>query len=357
MATPKLQRWMDLLAALLRRHYPVTFDDLRREVPAYSGGTPDTVRRMFERDKDDLRSFGVPIETVMEDGDVKGYRLRPREFYLPYLSVVDEERRTEPRKVDRDGFRALERLTFTADELSAVADGARQVLALGDETLAAEVRSALRKLAVDLPMDGVEEAASRVALVPSAPPPDERVLDALAGALERRKRVTFDYEAVATGTAGPRTVEPLGLYFLSHHWYLAAREPGETLVKNFRVSRMTNAVANGARPGTPDFDRPDGFDLRRHARQRNAWELGDGTWVEAVVAFAAGSGAADAAARLGAAVPGEPEQRRYEVRRLDSFVRWLLPLAGHATPVSPPELVSAWREAARDTLALYGGAA
>jgi hypothetical protein len=56
-------------------------------------------------------------------------------------------------------------------------------------------------------------------------------------------------------------------------------------------------------------------------------------------------------------VPGEPQQRRYEVRRLDSFVRWLLPLAGHATPVSPPELVSAWREAARDTLALYGGAA
>lgn len=356
MAASKLQRWMDLLAALLRRHYPVTFDELRQEVPAYTGAAPETVRRMFERDKDDLRQFGVPIETVMEDGEVRGYRLRSRDFYMPYLAVVDAERRTEPVRVNRDGYRNLELLAFTSDELAAIADGARQVLHLGDDDLAGDARSALRKLAVDLPMDGVEQASS-VSVVPATARHADGALDELAGAMERRKLVSFDYASVATGAVTRRTVEPLGLFFLSHHWYLAAREPGEVAVKNFRVSRMTNARANRSRPGTPDFARPEGFDLRVHARQRNAWELGDGNWMDAEVAFASRSGAADAAARLGAEVPDAPTHRRYQVRRLDAFVRWLLPLAGQVIPIAPPELVDAWQQTRRDTLALYGGAA
>ncbi len=38
-----------------------------RDVPKYSmrGKSDATVMRMFERDKDELRSFGVPIETVV----------------------------------------------------------------------------------------------------------------------------------------------------------------------------------------------------------------------------------------------------------------------------------------------------
>ncbi len=356
MAGTRLQRWMDLLAALLRRRYPVTFDELRQDVPAYSG-TPESVRRMFERDKDDLRQFGIPIETVREDGDVLGYRLRARDFYMPYLAVVDAERRTEPARVNRDGFRGLELLAFTADELAAIAEGARQVLHLGDDDLAGDAGSALRKLAVDLPMDGVEHASSRERVVPATARHDEAVLDELADAMERRKRVSFDYASVATAAMTHRTVEPLGLFYLSHHWYLAAREPGEELVKNFRVSRMTSAHANGHRPGSPDFDRPQGFDLRMHARQRNTWELGDGNWLEAVVAITSRSGAADAAAQLGAEVPGEAAQRTYQVRRLDAFVRWMLPLAGQVTPISPPELIEAWHDAVRDTLALYQGTA
>jgi predicted DNA-binding transcriptional regulator YafY len=185
----------------------------------------------------------------------------------------------------------------------------------------------------------------------------ESVLEMLIDAIGRRKRVSFDYVAVATGATARREAEPLGVFFLCHHWYLAAREPGETLVKNFRVSRMASPTMNETEPGTPDFERPAGFDLREHAHQRKNWELGDGNWMNAVVAFSGHSGAADAAASIGAEVPGAPGQRMYEVRRVDAFVRWLLPLAGQAEPVSPPELVSAWRDAMDRTLALYGGAA
>ncbi|HET9605127.1 MAG TPA: WYL domain-containing protein [Gemmatimonadales bacterium] len=356
MAGKKLQRWMDLLAELLRRHSPVTLEQLREEVPGYAGGNDATVRRMFERDKDELRSFGVPIETVGPEGQSAGYRLRRRDFYLPYLSVIDAEHRTSPARIKAYGYRDLGELAFTADELRVIADGARQALRLGDPDLEAELRTALRKLAVDLPMDGVEQVSQSTVVVPAGRE-NESVLEMLIEAIGRRKRVSFDYVAVATGATARREAEPLGVFFLFHHWYLAAREPGEALVKNFRVSRMANPKMNEAEPGTPDFERPAGFDLREHAHQRQNWELGDGNWMNAVVAFSGHSGAADAAASIGAEVPGAAGQRMYEVRRVDAFVRWLLPLAGQAEPVSPPELVSAWRDAMDRTLALYGGAA
>jgi len=106
----KLQRWTDLIAALLARQYRATFDDLAREVPAYAAGLDpdhkDSVKRTFERDKDELREFGVPIESVaVDEGENTGYRLRATKFYLPYLTVTDIERRPSPSKPP--GYRAL----------------------------------------------------------------------------------------------------------------------------------------------------------------------------------------------------------------------------------------------------------
>src|SRR5690348_10920928 len=89
---PKLQRWTDLLAALLRRSTAATFEEIARDVPAYSANAKkkDAVMRMFERDKDELRSFGISIDTIQfedDSGDASGYRLDRKSFYLPYLSL------------------------------------------------------------------------------------------------------------------------------------------------------------------------------------------------------------------------------------------------------------------------------
>src|SRR5687768_10357760 len=73
----KLQRWVDLLAVLLIRHRHATFDEIASEVPGYdlAQGQRDSVLRTFERDKDELRRFGVPIDTVRDSqGDPLGYR-------------------------------------------------------------------------------------------------------------------------------------------------------------------------------------------------------------------------------------------------------------------------------------------
>lgn len=354
MAAPKLQRWIDLLAALLRRRYAVPFEELAQEVPGYQPGkqSKPALRRMFERDKDELRAFGVPIETVTSaEGEVEGYRLQARDFYLPYLSLVVEGRKTAPRRVDRYGYKALSGLAFEPDELAAVAEAAARVRTLGVPELAALAESACRKLAFDLPVDVARAAEVQVAGGVAAV--QGEVFDTLAAALERRKRVTFSYRSMGRDEEAERTVEPLGLFFLGRHWYLAARAPGEALVKNFRLSRMTSASANPQEPGTPDYQVPATFSLQKHAKSRQAWELGDGDAMSAEVAFDARSGPARAAARLGAPVTGHPDRRRFQVRRLDAFARWLLSLAGDATPVAPPELVAEYRAIARATAEIY----
>jgi hypothetical protein len=91
----KLQRWVDLLAALLIRQRHATFEELAKDVPGYdlAHGKRDSVLRTFERDKDELRRFGVPIDTVEDsDGEPVGYRLERKAFYLPYLMVSGHER-------------------------------------------------------------------------------------------------------------------------------------------------------------------------------------------------------------------------------------------------------------------------
>ena len=191
----------------------------------------------------------------------------------------------------------------------------------------------MRKLACDLPVD-VGAAGSTRVLPPRAKVAAD-LLAALGEALERRKRVTFGYRTMGSDGSGSRTVDPLGLFFLNQHWYLAARTAEDETVKNYRLSRMSNTEVNTRKPGTPDYDVPAGFDLREHARSRQAWELGAGDAVTAVIAFHSASGAAAGAARLGEEVEGKPHLRRFRVRRLDAFARWLLSFAGDLEPVSP----------------------
>ena len=349
MKSPKVQRWIDLLAALLRRHYPASFDELIRDVPAYAGDqSHDARRRMFERDKDELRGFGVPIETIKTpEGETRGYRLQASHFYLPYLTVRSQGA-SKPRKQDPYGYRSLPVLTFEPEELAAVTDAAARVRELGDPILAEHSESAMRKLACDLPVDAAGRADTR--LVPARAKPDPDLLVTLDRALGGRKRVTFRYHTMGSDAVSERTVEPFGMFFLNQHWYLAARAPGDETVKNYRLNRIGEAGVNDRAPGTPDYEIPATFSLREHARSRQAWELGAGDATVATVAFRARTGAAAAAFRLGEVVEGHPDRRRFRVRRADTFARWLLSFAGDVVPISPRELVDEYEGLLRETL-------
>lgn len=387
----KLQRWVDLLAALLVRQTPANFETLAPDVPGYdlAGGQRESVMRTFERDKDELRRFGVPIETVIDsEGELEGYRLARKKFYLPFLMVAARERQPAPRRPPAPyGYRMLETLAFEPEELEAIAAAATRVRMLGDPLLASEAEAAIRKLALDLPLGAVVEADAapftgadamtarpmvaeavgpppaeapaammrsiRDIIVPPRRTPEPAVFERLSDALSRRKRIEFVYYTMGRGEHAPRTVEPYGVFFVSSHWYLAGRDIERDAVRNFRLSRISQVTVNSKRSQSPDYEIPATFVLRDHAQAREPWEIGDGDAREAVVGFVASTGATEAARRLGHPVPGMDGRRRYEVRRVDAFARWLLSFGGDARPVSPPDLVASYERLVSATLARY----
>lgn len=360
MPAPKVQRWIDLLAALLGHRMPVTFEVLAKDVPAYladgsvvAGNPSATLKRMFERDKVELRELGVPILSIGEEGsDESAYTLRTKDFYLPYLGIVSARGIERPTTVDRYGYRSLETLAFEPDELEAIVEGARRVLQVGDPVLAEEARNAVKKLAFDLPL-GATDGPGDALLVPPRKRADPRVLATLGDALFRRKRVSFSYHTMGTGSSADRSAEPYGLFFVSGHWYLAARDVEKDALRNFRVSRIDALKVNGAKAGTADYEIPRSFSLREHAQSRQAWEIGDGDAFEAVVEFTGDTGAVVAAAALGRPDDSSASLRRFKVRRADSFARWLFSFAGDATPVSPAALVDEYASLVERTRTIY----
>ncbi len=357
--TPKLRRWIDLLAALLRRKYPVTLEDLCKEVPGYpeandAKGDPGKAarRRMFERDKKELRDFGIPIATVAIEGN-QGYGLDRAGFYLPYLELLKDGRKTTPRRPGRYGYRSLPSLCFEPDELAAIYLAGTRVEKLGIPGLAADARSAVRKLGHDLPMpvdadDGVHHLRQTRAA-------EDGAFEALSDALTRRKHVAFTYHSIGRDDTAGRTVFPYGLFYLGNHWYLAAVAPGEGLVKKFRLSRISDVEVNAVRPDTPDFTVPKSFDLKAQAQSKHVWELGSGDVTEVLVRVTAETGTALAAMEMGDPLRGDPTARRFRVRRLDAFARWILGAGGAVVPLAPPELVTAFRDQVHAAQALYAG--
>ena len=107
----------------------------------------------------------MPIDTVKDgDGDTLGYRLDRKAFYLPYLMVSGHERAAHgPRKIDHDGYRALETLAFEPDELDAIIQAAAASAHSAIRPSLGEAEAAIRKLALDLPL-GAVLADDRVAV-------------------------------------------------------------------------------------------------------------------------------------------------------------------------------------------------
>lgn len=365
-ADAKLQRWIDLLAVLLAHHFGITFERIRREVPGYASDPSKSqtaneaaIARMFERDKNDLRALGFPIDAKLSsDGEDLGYTIDPREVYLPYLSLASTTGRSKPRKVAKQGYRALPELTFEPDELDAVLRAATPASTLGDPLLDEQFASALRKLTFDLPVGltrtGVDQVTGGGVPRASAEQLGPQ-LRTLGEALLRLKRVTFTYHSIGSDAVASRTVEPYGLFIQSAVWYLAGRDTAKDVLRNFRVGRISDVELNEHKPQSTDYEVPPKFRLSTHARSREAWEIGDGDADEMIVEFTGTSRAARAAAALGTPVAGS-RQRSFQVRRVDSFARWLLSFAGDTKPVSPPVLSEAYGALVEETLAVYTGA-
>jgi proteasome accessory factor B len=217
----KVQRWLDLVAFLVGRRVPVTVDEIMEGVPSYAerwraeeSTARASVRRTFERDKDELREIGIAIETIrftinygLEELD--GYRIARRDFYLPYLELVERSAAESRRWADANRVAGVE---LAEDEARAALDALRRVSELPSSPLTREARTAFRKLAFDLDPDHFAPAPVLYAERPGTGEILE-TLRTLSDALLARKEVRFHYHGIYRGHATDRAVAPYGLFF------------------------------------------------------------------------------------------------------------------------------------------------
>jgi proteasome accessory factor B len=295
----KLERLLKLTAALLHAEIPLTAEELRDRV----GGYPDTkatFRRAFERDKDDLRSMGMPLRVEPVPGvdpPVDGYRL------------------------DRDEYAGTE-LAFEADELAALHLATSLVQLDGDDTALVKLGAA----GGDAPADSV----GRV--------PFNDTLATMIGAAVDRKALSFTYNDVE------RIVEPWKLSFTRGHWYLSGFDRLREDQRLYRVDRITDGVSLSGPAKAPVGDVNEPIDLR-------GWELGDGPVIKATILVDADQ-AAYARHILSEAVdrPDGSVTATLDVRNIDAFRSFVLSFLEHAEILEPAELRAdfvEWLEAQR----------
>ncbi len=226
----RTERLLNLLFALMASARPVPKAFLRDAIDAYRDSpSDDAFERMFERDKEELRSMGVPILTVEGSdglGGIEGYRVAVDDYALPAIGFSTDEL-----AVLGLAARVWEQASLGPAAQRAV----RKLEALGDGTL------------VDGPV-GIE---TRIATAePSFP--------VLLDAVRSRRTVAFDYRKRGDDAPEAREVQPWGIASRRGHWYLVGYDTRREGARVFRLSRVVGAPKAIGAPG--QYDVPEGVD-------------------------------------------------------------------------------------------------
>ena len=241
MAARRAERMVNLVLCLLSTRQFLTAEQIRRAVPGYetddsTDRADEAFKRMFERDKAELRELGIPLETgrtSLFDTD-DGYRIARRDYELPEIE-------------------------FDPAEAAAIGLASRL---WQSATLGSAARTALLKLRA-----GGVEVDDRAA--PGAVPHVDAGEPGLAGLIEAvqdRRAVRFPYRKSGSTESEPRTVEPWGVLSWLGRWYLVGFDRDRLDTRSFRLSRLAGPIKPIGPSGA--VTRPDGVDLLDYVRGR-----------------------------------------------------------------------------------------
>ena len=94
MSAAKSERLLNLVILLLVARNYTTKEQIRALMEPYRESSDEAFDRMFERDKDDLRALGIPLEVGFVDKffeDEQGYRIKRDAFELPEIDFAADE--------------------------------------------------------------------------------------------------------------------------------------------------------------------------------------------------------------------------------------------------------------------------
>ena len=235
MSRRKTERLLGLVVCLLSTRRYLTADQIRQAVPGYPE-QDDLFKRMFERDKEDLRDLGVPLETGLNHpfDDDPGYRIRQEAYELPELRLE-------------------------ADEAAVLGLAARVWQRAALEGAAAGALLKLRAAGIEA---GDDHPAPQ-GIEPRLGTP-EPAFGPLWEAVRDRRPVTFSYRAAGRSEPQRRELEPWGVVNRHGRWYVAGWDRGRGATRVFRLSRIAGTVKFGGPPGSSTV--PDGADVRELVR-------------------------------------------------------------------------------------------
>lgn len=244
MATSKVERLVNLVIALLSTRGYITAEKIRSSVAGYSeSASAEAFSRMFERDKNELRDLGIPLEVgrVSAGDPTEGYRIN-REAYS--LAPVD----------------------LTQDEAAAVAVATQ--LWESPELITVTQGALLKLRAAGVDVDPLDMDAPVAIASPVGVPGlrgSEDVLGILLSAIDSRQAVQFPHRPSRAEPYATRTVEPWGVVTEKGRWYLVGHDRDRDATRTFRLSRIGPDVTPIGAPGTVTV--PDGIDLRKIVAQ------------------------------------------------------------------------------------------
>jgi proteasome accessory factor B len=218
---PVEERLFSLVLALLATEAGLTKNEILSTVQGYrqryrNAGDNSNLERQFERDKDDIRDLGVPLETLDSPGQAgNNQNLRYR--------------------IPRGAYELPADITFSAEETTLLNLAA---MVWREGSISAESRRAVMKLrglglVADEPVLGY---APRVRVRDAA-------FEPLRVALERSAVVRFSYLKPGEAESKVREVEPLALVQHQGRWHLYATERGTAVSKTFLLRRIVSQVS------------------------------------------------------------------------------------------------------------------
>ena len=232
MSAHKTERLLNLVICLLSTRQFLLKEQIRAAVPQYAECPSDEAfDRMFERDKEELRDMGVPLETGGNDAwfdDEIGYR------------------------VDRAAY-ALPEVSFTPDELAVLGLASR---VWQQASLAAPASRAVLKLK----SAGLEpDLGSLVGIEPRVRT-SEPAFEPVYAAVRDRRPIRFPYRTPGRPDVADRHLEPWGIVSRHGRWYLVGHDRDRGATRVFRLSRIAGPVRAVGQPG--EVQVPEGIDLR-----------------------------------------------------------------------------------------------
>ena len=211
MAISKAERLLNLFFVLLNTKRPISRHDIRQKVSGYENCESDSsFERMFERDKDELRSTGIKIETLSMDSlfeDELGYRIDQNIFITKVIDWSSDERI----------MLNLAAAIWKNTEFENLA----KIASIKAGNVTSEISDSDSETINDL---------------------NTLNYRTILQSLQNKSALDFQYLALDDSKPRKRKVIVKRLYRLEKYWYIEAIDIAAQLIKNYQINRIYGQI-------------------------------------------------------------------------------------------------------------------